>query len=67
MTTTTLIQSGLPLGRRRACPELPTPPSGWPVASYATCWEAQHAQDYLAEHDFPVQDVTMVGVAPTSA
>jgi hypothetical protein len=43
-------------------PDLPSPPSGWPVGSYATYEEAQRAVDYLADHDFPVEDVTIVGV-----
>jgi hypothetical protein len=43
-------------------PNLPTPPSGWPVGSYATYAEAQRAVDHLADEDFPVRDVTIVGV-----
>jgi hypothetical protein len=43
-------------------PNLPTPPTGWPVGSYATYAEAQRAVDYLADSDFPVSDVTIVGV-----
>jgi hypothetical protein len=43
---------------------LPTPPSGWPIGSYATYAEAQRAVDYLADNDFPVSDVTIVGVEP---
>jgi hypothetical protein len=43
-------------------PNLPTPPTGWPVGSYATYEEAQRAVDYLADEDFPVRDVTIVGV-----
>ncbi|HEY3263128.1 MAG TPA: general stress protein [Pseudonocardiaceae bacterium] len=43
-------------------PGLPTPPTGWPVGSYATYEEAQRAVDYLADNDFTVQDVTIVGV-----
>ena len=43
-------------------PNLPTPPTGWPVGSYATYAEAQRAVDYLADRDFPVADVTIVGV-----
>jgi hypothetical protein len=41
---------------------LPTPPTGWPVGSYATYKEAQRAVDHLADSNFPVQDVTIVGV-----
>jgi hypothetical protein len=43
-------------------PSLPTPPSGWPIGSYSTYEEAQRAVDYLTEQDFPVQEVTIVGV-----
>ena len=43
-------------------PNTPTPPTGWPVGSYATYAEAQRAVDYLADRDFPVADVTIVGV-----
>ncbi|HEU5470457.1 MAG TPA: general stress protein [Actinophytocola sp.] len=43
---------------------LPTPPSGWPVGSYATYAGAQRAVDYLADNDFPVRHVTIVGVDP---
>ncbi|HEY0639956.1 MAG TPA: general stress protein [Pseudonocardiaceae bacterium] len=43
-------------------PGLPTPPTGWPVGSYATYAEAQRAVDYLADNQFTVQDVTIVGV-----
>ncbi|AHH94282.1 hypothetical protein GCM10010174_22460 [Kutzneria viridogrisea] len=43
---------------------LPTLPSGWPIASYDTYEQAQRAVDHLADNDFPVQDVTIVGVEP---
>jgi hypothetical protein len=43
-------------------PGLPTPPTGWPVGSYATYAEAQRAVDFLADSQFTVQDVTIVGV-----
>jgi hypothetical protein len=43
-------------------PSLPTPPTGWPIGKYGTYEEAQRAVDYLAEQDFPVQEVTIVGV-----
>ncbi len=43
-------------------PNLPTPPTGWPVGSYATYEEAQRAVDFLADNNFSVQDVTIVGV-----
>lgn len=50
-------------GRRGSMPpRLPTPPSGWPIGSYETYEQAQRAVDYLADDDFPVADVTIVGV-----
>src|ERR1700749_4623591 len=52
---------GAPAGGRRE-PGLPTPPKGWPVGSYPTYAEAQRAVDYLSDQQFPVQQVTIVGV-----
>lgn len=43
-------------------PRLPTPPTGWPIGSYDTYSGAQQAVDHLAENDFAVEDVTIVGV-----
>ena len=43
-------------------PQLPTPPKGWPIGSYPTYAEAQKAVDYLSDQQFPVQQVTIVGV-----
>lgn len=54
-----------PFGGGRApqgLPRLPTPPTGWPIGSYATYGEAQQAVDFLAENEFSVSDVTIVGV-----
>ncbi|WP_216898097.1 general stress protein [Nocardia alni] len=52
-----------PLGNpNRNRPGLPTPPSGWPVGSYPTYAEAQKAVDFLADNQFPVENVTIVGV-----
>lgn len=42
-------------------PSVPTPPTGEQVASYPTYLEAQHAVDHLADQDFPVRLVTIVG------
>jgi hypothetical protein len=39
-------------------------PDGWPVGSYDTYKEAQQAVDHLADSDFPVQGVTIVGLEP---
>src|ERR1700735_2016044 len=49
-------------GRRRGVPALPTPPKGWPVGPSPTSAEAQRAVDYLSDQQFPVQQVTIVGV-----
>src|SRR2546429_8165922 len=46
----------------RSLPRVPTPPSGWPIGSYDTYAEAHHAVKHLASNDFPVQEVTIVGV-----
>ena len=43
-------------------PALPTPPKGWPIGSYPTYAEAQRAVDYLSDQQFPVEQVTIVGV-----
>ncbi len=52
---------GVPGSARRPL-GLPTPPKGWPVGSYPTYAEAQKAVDYLSDNQFPVQQVTIVGV-----
>src|ERR671916_275731 len=36
-------------------PGLPTPPTGWPIGSYATYAEAQRAVDHLADSQFATQ------------
>jgi len=60
MTVTSPFSSG---GRpAQGQPRLPTPPTGWPIGSYATYQEAQRAVDYLADNQFTVEDVTIVGV-----
>lgn len=51
-----------PFSGQSQMPGLPTPPTGWPIGSYATYAEAQRAVDHLADNEFPVQDVTVVGV-----
>lgn len=43
---------------------LPTLPDGWPIGSYDTYKEAQRAVDHLADNEFPVRGVTIVGVEP---
>lgn len=47
-----------------ARPGLPTMPTGWPIGSYASYEQAQRAVDHLADSDFPVADLTIVGVEP---
>lgn len=49
-------------GTQPGLPNLPEPPTGWPVGSYAKYEEAQRAVDHLADNEFPVADVTIVGV-----
>lgn len=50
--------------RSQRGPQLPTMPTGWPIGSYDSYEGAQRAVDHLADSDFPVQDVTIVGVEP---
>lgn len=45
----------------RSVPQVPTPPRGEEIASYATYLEAQRAVDHLSDSAFPVQNVTIVG------
>jgi hypothetical protein len=66
---TSPFQPGTPPGAgvsqgpgRRGPISLPTPPKGWPIGSYPTYAEAQRAVDYLSDQQFPVQQVTIVGV-----
>ena len=47
---------------RPGVPRLPTRPTGWPVGSYDNYEQAQRAVDYLAENNFPLPDITIVGV-----
>lgn len=58
------FQSGQPgqAGGGGQLPGLPTPPKGWPIGSYPTYAEAQRAVDYLSDEQFPVEQVTIVGV-----
>lgn len=44
--------------------QLPTLPGGWPISSYDTYKQAQQAVYHLADNDFPVEGVTIVGVDP---
>ncbi len=39
----------------------PQEPTGIPVGSYDTYEAAQRAVDYLSDHDFPVEHITIVG------
>ncbi|MQA10824.1 MAG: magnesium transporter [Pseudonocardiaceae bacterium] len=58
------MTSAFPGANRRApgLPQLPTPPTGWPIGSYGTYEEAQRAVEFLASNEFRVSDVTIVGV-----
>src|SRR6202171_1448537 len=47
---------------RRGPVGLPTPPKGWPIGSYPPYAEAQRAVASLSDQQFPVQQVTIVGV-----
>lgn len=47
--------------RQTRVPQAPTLPQGELVASYGTYLEAQRAVDHLADKQFPVQHVTIVG------
>jgi hypothetical protein len=47
-----------------ATPRLPTLPDGWPIGSYDTYKDAQQAVDHLADNDFPVRGLTVVGIDP---
>ena len=47
--------------RAARVPTAPTLPQGETVASYGTYLEAQRAVDHLADKQFPVQHVTIVG------
>lgn len=57
--TSPFSSSGRPA---QGLPRTPTPPSGWPIGSYATYAEAQRAVEHLADNNFAVEDVTIVGV-----
>jgi hypothetical protein len=50
--------------RPQALTRLPMLPDGWPVSSYNTYQEAQKAVDHLADNDFPVRGLTIVGIDP---
>ncbi|MQA10546.1 MAG: magnesium transporter [Pseudonocardiaceae bacterium] len=59
MTTAFALSSATP-----NMPTTPTLPTGWPIGSYDSYEQAQRAVDHLADSDFPVADVTIVGVEP---
>jgi hypothetical protein len=46
----------------QATTRLPTLPDGWPVSSYDTYKEAQQVIDHLADNDFPIRGITIVGI-----
>lgn len=49
------------MNRNANVPRVPTLPSGEQVAAHGTYLEAQKAVDHLADKEFPVQLVTIVG------
>ncbi len=49
------------MNRTSGMPRVPTLPVGEQVATYGTYLEAQKAVDHLADNEFPVQNVTIVG------
>lgn len=49
------------MNRNARVPRVPTLPSGDTVATYHSYLDAQQAVDHLADKDFPVQAVTIVG------
>ena len=59
MTVTSSFSGG---ASRPGVPRLPTRPTGWPVGSYESYEQAQRAVDFLAANDFPLPDITIVGV-----
>jgi hypothetical protein len=42
-------------------PSMDQRPTGLPIGSYDTYWEAQRAVDYLSDEKFPVEHTTIVG------
>ena len=56
------VNMGAGSSRSGRTPGLPTPPTGWVVGSYSTYEQAQAAVDHLADKEFPVHEVTIVGV-----
>jgi hypothetical protein len=48
----------------QATTRLQTLPNGWPISSHDTYKEAQQAVDHLADNDFPVLGITIVGIDP---
>lgn len=50
--------------RTPATTRLPTLPDGWPISSHNTYKEAQQTVDHLADNDFPVRGLTIVGIDP---
>ncbi|WP_291314789.1 general stress protein [Corynebacterium sp. UBA2622] len=51
-----------PMGGRANQPVARQRPSGWPVGSFTSYEDAQRAVDGLADQEFPVQHLTIVGV-----
>src|SRR5262249_41052479 len=49
-------------GPRPRVPRLPTPPTRWPLGAHHNYQDAQRAVDHLPDNNFPVEEVTIVGV-----
>ncbi len=57
-----MTQPTSPMGGRTPSLAARQRPTGWPVGSFTSYDDAQRAVDGLADQDFPVQDLTIVGV-----
>lgn len=60
MSQPTPAPSGTPANRRNVAGL--QRPSGWPVGSFQNYADAQAAVDGLSDHQFPVENITIVGV-----
>lgn len=56
------MQPGQSSAKNRQMPGLKQQPEGWPVGSFNTYEEAQQAVDMLSDNEFPVAELTIVGV-----
>lgn len=56
------MQPGHTGAKGKPVPGLKQKPEGWPVGSFNTYEEAQQAVDMLSDNEFPVAELTIVGV-----